>query len=130
MILDTTFLIDLMKNDIKAINKAKELVKNEVSQIITTPTLFEIWSGIIQSKRKINEEKKIKELLVSQIIFDFDKASSIEAGKIDGELCNKGIKIEPVDSMIAGIAKTKKESILTRNTKHFNRIEGIKILDY
>ncbi|MBS3136929.1 hypothetical protein J4232_00725 [Candidatus Woesearchaeota archaeon] len=42
----------------------------------------------------------------------------------------RGIPINPQDSMIAGIAIRNNESVLTRNTKHFERIDNLTIETY
>lgn len=66
----------------------------------------------------------------SQIIWDLYGESAVVAGGIDGNLIKKGLKIDPEDSMIAGIAMSRGETILTRNTEHFGKIEGLNIETY
>jgi len=127
MILETTFIIDLMNGNPEAIEKIKQI--NE-TQFITTPTIFELWSGIAQSKKPVQEKKKILAVLESQLVLNLDKESSEEAGEIDGTLIKEGQQIDPEDSMIAGIAKAYGEKILTRNVSHFDRIKGIEIETY
>ncbi len=51
-------------------------------------------------------------------------------GSIYGELLAKGETIDPEDAMLAGIAKSHHEKVLTRNVKHFSRIEGLTIETY
>ena len=127
MILDTTVLIDLMKADINAINKIKELKERK---LVTTPTIFELWSGITKSNKPEQEKRKELEILDSQLILNLVRKSAEEAGKISGTLIKEGETIDTEDSMIAGIAKVHNESILTRNVDHFNRIRDIKIETY
>ena len=43
MILDTTFLIDLMKADPSAVRKLKEMERDKVTQNIAAPTLYELY---------------------------------------------------------------------------------------
>ena len=40
------------------------------------------------------------------------------------------MQIDPEDAMIAGIARTNKQRIITRNVKHFSDIEGVEIENY
>jgi len=54
----------------------------------------------------------------------FDKESVEEAGKIDGTLTKQNIKIDVVDSLIAGIAKVNNKKVLTRNIKHFEKTDA------
>jgi predicted nucleic acid-binding protein len=59
-------------------------------------------------------------------IFPFDHGSAIKAGAILGELVRKGMEIDSLDGMVAAIALTHGcNVIVTRNVKHFERIEGI-----
>ncbi len=121
MILDTSFLIDLMENDVDAKKKLLELIHNGTPQGITTLSIFELWSGISRSNKQEREKKKVGDILLSQTIINLDKASAEQAGIIDGSLINKGEKIDPLDILIAGIAKLRGEKVLTRNVKHFER---------
>ena len=125
----TSFVIDLMRHDLNAIKKLEELNKKGISQIITTPTLFELWSGVVQAKKTEEEKNKIKDVLINQTILNLDKESAEEAGQIDGRLNKQSINIEVVDSLIAGIAKVNNKKVLTRNLKHFEKT-GVKIESY
>ena len=124
---DTTFLIDLLRDDEGAVEKAKELDEFEVT-ITTEINVFELVFGIHRSK-SINHKKRLKEaeMLFSRLnIFPFDHASAIKAGAILGELVKKGMEIDSLDGMVAAIALTHGcNVIVTRNVKHFERIEGI-----
>ncbi len=46
MILDTTFLIDLMKEDPSAVRKLEEIERDRITQNIASPTLYELYVGI------------------------------------------------------------------------------------
>jgi predicted nucleic acid-binding protein len=59
---------------------------------------------------------------------DFEGAS--EAGLIHSELISKGMHIQTPDSLIAGIAKSRKEILLTRNVNHFSKINGLMLEKY
>jgi tRNA(fMet)-specific endonuclease VapC len=64
-------------------------------------------------------------------VFPFDHASAIKAGAILGKLVRKGMKIDSLDGMIAAIALMHGcNVIVTRNVKHFERIEGIEVEGY
>lgn len=129
MILDTSFFIDVMEHKETAVRKLHELIDNNEPQIITTPTIFELWSGISRSKQPVEEKKKILFVLAHQTIYSLDQASAEVAGEIDGTLAQQGQTIDPEDCMIAGIAKLNNQPILT-NDKHFERIKDIIIERY
>ena len=129
MILETSFVIDFLNGKKDAVSKISSLIDESRDCIITTPTIFEVWSGIISLKKGENEKTKTKLLLNNQIIYGLDIESAEIAGKIHGELVLKGLTIDPADCMIAGIAISNNIPLLTRD-RHFERIEGLKIESY
>lgn len=129
MILDTTFVVDLIRGNDNAVSKLKWLEKENVMYGITTPTIYELWSGLVSLEKSEKEIQKTGYLIKEQLIYLLDEESAEEAGKIDGELIKKGQKIDPEDCMIAGIAITNNQKLLT-NDRHFERIEGLKIEKY
>ena len=62
-------------------------------------------------------------------IIPLDVESAEKSGKINGTLIKKGIKIQLVDCMIAGIAINYNISLLTKDSD-FERIDGLKIEKY
>ena len=129
MILETSFVIDLLNGKKDAVSKISSLIDEDIDCAITTPTIFEVWSGIISLKKGENEKTKTKSLLNNQIIYGLDIESAEIAGKIHGELVLKGLTIDPADCMIAGIAIKNNFPVLTKD-EHFKRIEGLKIGEY
>lgn len=129
MILDTTAIIDLLRGNPEINKKIKELQDNNECFFLTAISVFEIWQGDedLKNKDKLN---KINFLLDSLGTFLFDIPSAKEAGLIQSLLKEQGMIIDPEDSMIAGIAKHQKEAVLTRNIKHFQRVNGLKVESY
>ena len=127
MILDTCFIIDLMDNNEKAVAKLRELELNNESIPITSLTVFELFSGLARSSNFDREKEKIVNVLSRQIILYFDEKSAEKAGEVDGYLAKKGEKIDAIDSMIAGIALSRNEKVLTRNVKDFSKVRGLGI---
>ncbi len=129
MILDTTAIIDLLRGNQAIIKKISELQDRNVPLSLTSISVFEIWQGTagINDKGKLN---KIHFLLDSLGTFLLDIPAAKEAGFIHALLKEQGMTIDPEDSMIAGIASYNKESVLTRNTKHFQRIDNLAVESY
>ena|SRR3989338_5924982 len=129
MILDTSFIIDLLKNRRESVSKMKQLTEDGVPYMITAPTVFELWSGLVSLGKSETEKQKTVSLIREQIIYPLDEESARIAGNIDGELIKKGLKTDPIDVMIAGIAISNNKKVLTRD-EHFARIEGLKVEGY
>ena len=129
MILDTTFVVDLLRGKYNAASKLKQLEAENVPYAISTPTIYELWSGLISLEKSEVEIQKTDSLIKEQIVYPLDEVSAEVAGKLDGKLIKKGTKIDPEDVMIAGIAIANNKKILTRD-EHFSRIDGLKIEVY
>jgi len=130
MILDTGVIIDVMGNDKAAVRKIKELAARREPQIITSPSIFELYSGVSQSHKPETEKRKILSTLANLLIWHFDAEGAGKGGEIDGRLVSEGQRIDPIDSMIAGIALSKGQAVLSRNVKHFSRIPELRIETY
>ncbi|HAB52662.1 MAG TPA: PIN domain nuclease [Ignavibacteriales bacterium] len=131
-LLDSTFLIDLLRNKKDAYNKLNEL-SNEIALFITTISIFELAIGI-QLDKNVDKIKKFSELskfLAAFEVLNLDADSAIVSGKLKGDLISQGEDIDTRDCLIAGIAiNNKVDTIITKNKKHFERINGLKVEDY
>ena len=129
MILETTFIIDILKGRKDAIDKLNLMVEDNEPIEITSPSIFELWTGAVALQRGDYEKERIRKIIDGQKIYSLDKSSAEIAGKINGELIKKGMQIDPEDCMIAGISIINDKTLLTRDN-HFERIEGLKIEKY
>jgi len=130
VIADTCFIIDVMRNNPEAITKAQEIERNGIHLMVTAPTVFELNVGLSLSTKPLEEKELIREVLDSLLFLPLDYKASVEAGSIYGEKRKQGGTINPQDAMIAGIARSVGEKILTRNTKHFQGIEKVSTESY
>lgn len=130
ILLDTTFLIDFLRGDKKAIG-----FLNSTDEPVRTTIIneYELFVGIVRLPG-IDVEKRMKEtkgIFDSVEVLALDEESMIESAKICGRLIQKGEEIGDNDCLIAGIAlKNGIGTIVTRNKVHFSRIPGIRVLSY
>lgn len=127
-VFDTSFIIDLLKGKIEAKEKLKEL-KYE-AKFITTPSIMELWHGANISNLASQEKEKVLRLIHAFTVLNLDTDSALIAGEIEADLHKKGKMIETEDIQIGAISKNKKERLITKNKKHFERIKGLKIEEY
>lgn len=59
----------------------------------------------------------------------FDITAAEQSGKVLGHLAARGKSIGDFDAQIAGHALALKAQLATRNKRHFQRIEGLKLVD-
>lgn len=130
MLADTTFLIDIMKDEAAAVKKAKNLEEVGIAIQVGAPTIFELYVGVALSKKSEEEKSKINETIsgLPQLPLDYD--SAVAGGEIYGEKSKSGSTIDPEDAMLAGISRVKGEPLITRNLKHFSGIRGVKVETY
>ena len=130
MIADTSFIIDFMRSDSGAIQKAQNLTQESIPISVSAVTIFEIFVGISLSIKQGEEKRKVIKVIEGLPIISLEMESAEEAGKIYAESRRSGKTMDPEDAMIAGICKFKKEPVLTRNAKHFSGIDGVEVENY
>lgn len=129
MLLDTSFLIDLMNGDEDAIKKAEQMERDLVQQRLSAMTLFELYYGIARASRSEAEREKVESVLASKPAQPADSAVMRKAGRLSGELMNDGTPVGDGDVIIGATAMVVDEPVLTRNESDFERL-GIDVESY
>ncbi len=128
--LDTDFIIDLLRRKPDAETKLESLTSDE-NRLTTTPlNASELYKGAYNSSRPIEEAKRIRHLLETLDILEFSIAASETFGKLSSDLKKKGNDIGDFDLLIASIALTHGEALLTKNVKHFSNVPGLAVETY
>jgi tRNA(fMet)-specific endonuclease VapC len=130
LLADTTFLIDLMRADAKALSKADELVAASIPVLVGAPTIFELYVGVGLSVRSTEEKERVLEVLKSLTQLPLDRQAAVKAGLIYAQQSREGVEMDPEDAMLAGIAVENHETLLTRNRRHFSGIPELKLEAY
>ena len=94
---------------------------------ISSVTYAELVHGVEKSQ-SIEKNRLALALLLANIeILNFDANAAESYGKIRADLEKQGTPIGPLDMMIAGHAKSLNYTVVTNNTKEFNRVPGLKL---
>jgi tRNA(fMet)-specific endonuclease VapC len=120
--LDTDFLIAYLRNDPTARTKLEELDQKEEPLYTTSINAFELYKGAYNVKNS-NELAKVDNLLDAFYILMMDRDSA----KMAGVFHNKLRTIGEADLLIGCITIANKQTLLTKNKKHFSQISGLKI---
>jgi predicted nucleic acid-binding protein len=123
VLLDTSFLIDLMDGDEGAVKKARKLESDLVQQRLSAMTLFELYYGIARATDSEAEREKVEDVLSSKPIHPADTAVMRKAGRLSGELQNDGSPVGDGDVIIGATADVVEERVLTRNVDDFERLD-------
>ena len=129
MILDTTFLIDLMRGDDDAVETARRLEADLVQQRVSSMTLFELYYGLARANRPDEERSDVEEVLSSKPVHPADSAVMQKAGRLAGELANDGTPVDDGDVIVGATADVVEEPVLTRNVEDFERL-GVPVETY
>src|SRR4029453_14017946 len=134
-VLETTFVIDLMKESKRArtgsaAQKRQELTTRGEPLRIAIFTLAELFVGVAKGTRPRQERMAIEACAAPFEVLAFERSTAEIFGTIVGELEKQGAAISDIDALIASVALEHSEILVTRNRKHFDRIPGLAVEDY
>ena len=126
--LDTDFLINFLRNKKDEVEFIK---KNELNKDLATTyiNVFELYYGAYKSSNKIENVKAVIILLNRLEILNLSNDSARKSAEVLAILEKEGKIIDFRDLLIGVIALVNNYSIKTNNIKHFNKIEGLNILN-
>jgi len=119
---DTDVLIDYLAGaqpvagEIEAHIRSDDLVTSAI-------TCFELLSGAREDRRG----DAVRRLVTAIRIVPLDREAAAQAAEVHLVLAASGFNIGMADCLIAGIAIVNDLSLLTRNRKHYERVEGLRL---
>ena len=120
MVADTDVLIDYLAGHNPGADRiALELERGDL--FTTSVCRFELLSGA----RSPRQEKLVRGLLDALETLPVDVPAADDAAAIRRTLESAGTPIGMGDSLIAGIVRSRRGVLLTRNRKHFDKVEGL-----
>jgi tRNA(fMet)-specific endonuclease VapC len=122
IIADSDVLIDFLRG--RGEGARRVALELETRSFATTAiTAFEIRSGAHSTKQR----KSVDTLLEAMIILPFGGEEARIASDIRLRLESEGKSIGMADYMIAAVCIANQSTLLTRNWKRFERVEGLKL---
>ncbi|MDE2216699.1 MAG: PIN domain-containing protein [Planctomycetota bacterium] len=97
---------------------------------ISNCVLAELYFGACNSKRVEENLRRIDLFKKNLSVLSDSEESARLFGKIKADLRTKGTIIDDFDILIASIAIANNHILVTNNTDHFERIEGLHIQDW
>ncbi len=94
---------------------------------ISTVTLFELYYGIEKNNSQQRNLAALESFIAPLTIVDFTFDAAIKAAKIRSDLQKQGLPIGAYDIQIAAIALSCNMTLLTNNTREFERVNGLKL---
>ena len=123
-IIDTSIIVSFLKGTPDTVRKIEELTNHRDTIAVTTITVYELLKGAQLSSRQKENLLDVTEVISSVQILNLSNEACLEAAKIYCTLKEEGKLIGEFDILIAAIAKTNGEALLTRD-QHFKSIPGL-----
>jgi tRNA(fMet)-specific endonuclease VapC len=125
-VLDTNIITAILKGNDRVREKAQQVIKTGGEIFINGISYYEIKRGLLA----VNATTKLRkfDLLCQEfglILLD-TKSLFDEAAMIYADLRKKGNLIEDADILIAALTKTNDYTVVSDNTRHFERVDGLK----
>ena len=126
IMLDTNICIYIIKNKPQKVReKFKEFDIGDLA--ISSITVSELYYGAYKSLHVEKNLLALEHFFKPFDILEFDTKASIKYGRIRASLEKSGKVIGGVDMLIAAHALSNTMSLVTNNTKEFERVENLKI---
>ena len=124
---DSDYLIDYLRRQDYTKPLMEKIQSRQAEASISVVTAFELYVGALLSNNPSKRFEDVETLLSWFRIVDINKEIMLIAAKINVDLRKKGFMIGIQDVLIAASSISANTSLITNNTKHFQKIEGLKL---
>lgn len=131
MILDSSYLFDLMAEDPDAFSKGEELVEEGEMQWLPTPVIAETYYGVATA-RSGTTEQAVRNRLLGYPRIDVDEEVARKAGEllaVADDRVGGEAGVGPNDAYIAAMAEVLDDVVLTANVDDFEAL-GVPVETY
>lgn len=127
-LLDTNVCVDVLKGHPRVC--ARLAAVSPADCAVSAVTAFELLMGVQRCAQPERESRKLEKLYGVVALLPFDAAAAGAAARVRHALEAKGQRIGPYDLLIAGQALGGGYQLVTNNTREFERVDGLRILDW
>ncbi|MFC1719410.1 type II toxin-antitoxin system VapC family toxin [Candidatus Poribacteria bacterium] len=125
--LDTNVVIDYLRQTKGTEDLIEKLYLRFDEVALTVITVYELLLGVEYLDGK--DRPEVEAIIRSSIILPLSEETSREAARISAELKRSGQQIGIADELIAATCKSFDACLLTGNVSHFQRIDGLQIIE-
>jgi len=130
MLLDASFLIDLMEGQPEAVALAAAIDAEGDRLRLPAPVLFELWVGAARAGGRTRDRQQLELLETSYEAVEFDAADARSAGALQSILHRAGRALGTVDAQLAGMALARSEALATGDRLLMDIGHGVPIRTY
>lgn len=124
IVADTDVLIDFLSGHEPVASLIASEIAAETGLATTVVSRFELLAGVRSGK----QEGAIRRLLEALLTLELDSQAADRAARVRRDLEEAGASIGMADSLIAGIVLEHGGRLFTRNQRHFERVEGLRLV--
>ncbi len=131
--LDTSFIVDLVREAQRGEGgpETRLLRRLESEELaISTFVLCELRAGAEMARNPISEHETVDLIEETLSVASADVSTAVHYGHSLALLRRRGEVIATMDLLIASVSLAAGASLVTRNRKHFDRVPGLKLIDY
>ena len=125
-LLDTDSVSYFFRGNSQVVNKVDSYLNEHGFINISVVTYYEVMNGLLYKDAK-KQLAKFEEFIQLNNVLSLTMNIALISAKIFAELRRNGMVISHNDVMIAGTAMKNDMVLITNNTSHFDRIDGLEI---
>ena len=125
-LLDSNVVISLMRGVPVVVDRLRRHSPSEFG--MSAIVAHELFYGAHKGSRVAANLARVEAMQVEVVEFDAEDAR--RAGELRAALAKAGTPLGPYDVLIAGQALARGLTLITHNTREFNRVEGLVVEDW
>ena len=128
-ILDTNICVRFLRGEESVVRRLLDADENDDLRI---PAMVEgeLFYGVEKSERRDENREKVKALLAFLPVCHADDETMEKFGELKAKAEAAGRRVDDVDVIIAATAMRHGALLVTGNTRHFSRFDGLEIEDW
>lgn len=127
--LDTNACIGIING--KPVSLRKHLMQCQPEQVSISPIVhYELMFDVCNSQQKQRNQKNLQQFLQYIQVLEWGEEQSTAAANIRCALSRKGQLIGHYDILIAAHARSLNATLVTHNTREFERVDGLLLEDW
>lgn len=128
-ILDTNICVRFLRGDESVVRRLLDADENDDLRI---PAMVEgeLFYGVEKSERRDENREKVKALLAFLPVCHADDETMEKFGELKAKAEAAGSRVDDADMIIAATAMRHGALLVTGNTRHFSRFDGLEIEDW
>ena len=125
-LLDTDHCVAILRRKLDL----RKYVSPDEELATTTISVAELTHGAQRSQNRDDNLARLEVLLSTLVILPFDEPAAWRFGTLKAELESSGRPLDDLDLQIASIAIETESTLITNNTRHFDRIHDLELMNW